>query len=95
MNTIKKYKCSCCGYFTLTDEPGHFDICSVCYWEDDNIQLADPDYVGGANGVSLNQARDNYKRFGVSDKCSLSSVRPPQEDEKPENNSDNFEETLE
>ena len=30
----KKYKCPCCGYFTL-DERGEYDICPVCFWEDD------------------------------------------------------------
>ena len=31
---MKKYKCPCCGYYTLEDEEGHFDICPVCFWED-------------------------------------------------------------
>ncbi len=30
----KKVICLCCGYRTL-DERGAFDICPVCFWEDD------------------------------------------------------------
>ena len=82
MNKKKKYPCPCCGNYTLDDEPGHFDICPVCRWEDDNIQSFYPDYEGGANGISLNQARKNYKRIGAVEECSLKSVRPPTEEEK-------------
>jgi hypothetical protein len=82
MNNKKKYKCPCCGYYTLDYGPGHFDICPVCYWEDDNIQADDPTYWGGANVISLNEARENYKKFGASEECFLDSVRPPTEEEK-------------
>ena len=61
----KKYKCPCCENYTLDNEPGTFDICNICYWEDDNVQRINPNYDGGANDISLNQARKNYKRIGV------------------------------
>ncbi len=54
------YKCPCCGEKAL-DEEGHYDICSTCGWEDDPIQRKDPDYDGGANIMSLNQARKAFK----------------------------------
>lgn len=31
---MKKYKCLCCGFRTL-DERGAYDICPVCFWEDE------------------------------------------------------------
>ncbi len=31
---MKKYKCLCCGYYTL-DSRGNYDICPICYWEDE------------------------------------------------------------
>ena len=44
-----RYPCPCCGYFTLDAEPvGTFEVCPVCYWEDDDVQAADPAYEGGA-----------------------------------------------
>jgi hypothetical protein len=94
----KKYRCPCCGNFTLDNEPGNFDICPVCYWEDDNIQADDPYYEGGANEVSLNQARENYRKFGACEECCLDAVRPPTEDEKstlePEEISDEMKQFL-
>src|SRR5579885_3179586 len=35
-----KYSCPCCGYKTL-DERGGYDICPVCFWEDDGQDDAD------------------------------------------------------
>jgi len=68
----------CCGNYTLDEEPpGTFEICSVCYWEDDNVQFDDLDYAGGANGISLNQARRNYREMGVISKEYLERIRKP------------------
>ena len=41
------YHCPCCGYRTLSEQPpGTFEICPVCYWEDDNVQFNDPTFRG-------------------------------------------------
>jgi hypothetical protein len=53
--------------FDKNDFPGSYVICTFCGWEDDNLQYYDPNYKGGANNVSLNEARENFKKFGVSD----------------------------
>jgi len=56
-----KYKCPCCGNNTLEEEPpGTYEICKVCKWEDDEIQFKNPDYEGGANKISLDEARRIY-----------------------------------
>jgi len=65
-------------------ERGGYDICPVCFWEDDNVQAEDPDYAGGANHVSLNEARRNFGAFGASEKRVLRYVRPPRPEEMPE-----------
>ncbi|OGX78382.1 hypothetical protein A6395_12815 [Exiguobacterium sp. SH31] len=73
-----KYTCPCCGYQTLEEEPpGTYDICEICFWEDDEVQFRDPDYEGGANRVSLRQAQQNYIRFGACDPGSTKHVRTP------------------
>jgi hypothetical protein len=83
----KRYKCECCGNYTLPEESSGTDyICSVCYWQDDYVQLHDPDYSGGANRVSLNQARKNFIAFGSSEEWVLQFVRKPLAEELPENN---------
>lgn len=76
MNQPKKFTCPCCGYKTLDEEPpGTYDICPVCFWEDDNLQFADPDYRGGANGLSLREAQKNFSEFGACDRRSIKLVR--------------------
>jgi len=77
-----KYRCPCCGYYTFADRPkGNYAICPVCFWEDDPVQLARPDYAGGANGISLNQARENYLQYGACSSGMVRYVRPPKADE--------------
>jgi hypothetical protein len=49
----------------------------VCFWEDDGLQAADPDYAGGANKISLNQARRNFIQFEASSEAVQKFVRKP------------------
>jgi hypothetical protein len=80
----RRYPCPCCGYLTLTTEPpGSYELCPVCYWEDDGIQFEDPTYEGGANKESLNAARANFRTFGASSRSALSHVRRPLAEEEP------------
>lgn len=75
-----RYTCPCCGYKTLDEKPpGTYDICPICFWEDDAAQFDDPDYEGGANEVSLRQARKNFVEFGACDRKVLLHVRSPGE----------------
>ena len=63
-----RFACPCCGNLTLGGEPpGTFLLCEVCWWEDDPLQFASPEYVDGANAPSLEQAREFFKSIGVSD----------------------------
>ncbi|WP_116061426.1 CPCC family cysteine-rich protein [Cohnella phaseoli] len=81
--STRKYNCPCCGYATLPSEPpGTFDICPVCYWEDDNLQYAQPEREGGANDISLLEARQNFKKFGAMSLEFTDKVRLPFEDER-------------
>ncbi|GAB2470014.1 membrane protein [Hymenobacter qilianensis] len=84
-NKFGYYQCPCCAYYTFQEPAtGHYDICPVCYWEDDPIQHADPAYEGGANQVSLNQARINYRDLGVTEPPFKRYVRPPKQEELPD-----------
>ena len=81
MTASTNYPCPCCGYLTLDEKPpGTYNICQVCYWEDDNV---DSDFAGGANDVSLNTARENFKKFRASEERWVSRVRPPLPEEIP------------
>jgi hypothetical protein len=60
-------RCPCCLCTTLSQRAG-FEICPVCFWEDDGQDEHDAHVVrGGPNGsLSLSEARNNYRRFGAS-----------------------------
>jgi hypothetical protein len=75
-------RCPCCGYRTL-GERGGFEICAVCFWQDDGQDDHDASEVrGGPNGyLSLAQARANYRSFGAVRERDLPHVRPPRPQE--------------
>ena len=58
---MQNKKCACCGQYSLPPD-SKFEICPVCGWEDDDIQNDDPQFEGGANNMSLEQARKEYFR---------------------------------
>ncbi len=68
-NKDRLFPCPCCGEFTLS-EKGVYEICTVCLWGDDPVQLANPLYADGANVISLIQARENWlaKKFSSVNK---------------------------
>lgn len=45
---MKSYPCPACGFLVFDQEPGSYEICPVCDWEDDHVQLRYP-LAGGAN----------------------------------------------
>ena len=79
----RKHRCPCCKFRTL-DERGGFDICPVCFWEDDGQDEHDAEIVrGGPNGaLSLRAAQANYSAFGAYDQSAVGFVRPPTDEEK-------------
>lgn len=79
---MRKYTCPCCGYKTL-DSEHDYDICPICFWEDDSYQYENPHYKGGTNNeISLYDAQINYKRFGTCDYRCINSVRKPSMDDE-------------
>ena len=81
MDTEAKYRCPCCGFLTLDSPAGGYDICPVCYWEDDIDQSEDIELSEGANSISLRMARQNYKDFGASEYRFIGHVRAPYPEE--------------
>lgn len=51
VNSNYEIVCPVCGNYILKDE---FDICRVCFWENDYFQFQNPGFNGGANHLSLN-----------------------------------------
>ncbi|MCE3604351.1 hypothetical protein LXA47_12135 [Massilia sp. P8910] len=54
--------CPCCGYRSL-QESGAYDICRVCFWEDDGT--SDPDRPSGPNHMTLREAQRNFRSIGA------------------------------
>ncbi len=61
---MAEHRCPCCEQTTFS-EKGSFEICAVCNWEDDPVQLEDPSFAGGANDPSLDQAREYWRLAGT------------------------------
>src|SRR4051794_35124437 len=62
------YACPCCGYITLP-ERGSYELCPICFWEDDGQDDHDAEQVRrGPNGnLSLAEARRNFALIGACD----------------------------
>ncbi len=78
------HPCPCCSLLTISD-PGDFEICPVCFWQDDGQGGHDADVVrGGPNGsLSLSAARANFMQFGAVEQATRAHVRGPSDDENP------------
>ena len=51
--------CPLCGQHHF-EENDDFEECPVCGWVNDGVQRADPDYRGGYNRISLNEAKKKF-----------------------------------
>ena len=78
-------RCPCCSCKTL-GERGGYEICPVCFWEDDGQDDDDAhEVLGGPNGnLSLEEGRANYRAFGASREQDLPHVRKPLKEELPD-----------
>lgn len=79
---LKKSACDCCGFLTL-ERKNAYEICPVCYWEDDPAQLKNPDSRLGSNHISLNDARQNFSALGTCEARYVKAVRKPLPEEFP------------
>ena len=80
------YACPCCGYHTLIETAGGFEICGVCNWEEDTnfAKPWDTSLWGSANGsIPIEDAWANFESFGACDKPENDRTRAPQIDELP------------
>ena len=74
------HSCPCCGYFVFVAR-GDYEICPICFWEDDFTQLQYPFSDAGANKVSLATAQINYIQFSASKLDMVMRVRSPSKDD--------------
>lgn len=72
--------CPCCGHRTLAERDA-YELCPVCFWEDDPNQSRHPDSADGANNSSLVDCRQTYQQIGAIKHIFLDRVRPPRPQE--------------
>lgn len=72
------FQCPCCDYFTLS-AVAMYDICPVCFWEDDGTT---GEHGFSPNGVSLAEGRENFQKYGASKLHDLEYVRAATAEEK-------------
>lgn len=57
------FPCPVCGT-PMFEKEGYHEICDVCLWQDDGHWQDDFDNDVTANNMSVNQARENWKKHG-------------------------------
>ncbi len=72
-----KFTCPCCGFLTFAAWPGSYDVCPICHWEDDPVQLLDPWSADGANRPSLADAQIAFSLNGAMELRFRRLVRGP------------------
>lgn len=78
------FPCPCCGFHTL---PVPADgavayICPVCFWENDVFLTSGDEPSDENHGLTLNEARMNFRTFGACRREMLPHVRPPLPEER-------------
>ena len=78
-----KYPCPCCRCITLPvpEKEALAYICPVCLWEVDTFIQHENEPSDQNHGLTLAQARVNYRSFGVVRKGLLQYCRPPKPEE--------------
>ena len=72
------YTCPVCGYLTFAEPPGSYDVCKVCGWEDDALQLEFPTTLdGGANTTTLFDAQAAYGKALTRLSRKHPGIQPP------------------
>ena len=81
----EKYPCPCCGCLTLPvpSEDALAYVCPVCFWENDVFIVTDEEPSDENHGMTLWEARSNYREFGACCERMLCYVRKPYPQELP------------
>ncbi|EAG8042350.1 hypothetical protein B9F81_00855 [Listeria monocytogenes] len=95
---MSKERCACCNCLTI-DVRGEFEICPICFWEDEGYFVFDKQEIYSHyqdissiedllnirscanNGLTLLDARQNFKLFGACELAIKKYVREPNAEE--------------
>jgi hypothetical protein len=71
--TGDELQCPCCDYFTL-GKRSEYEICQICFWEDDGIDINNINIHSGPNHITLKQGRLNFAKYGACDSTMVKNV---------------------
>ena len=85
----KGYACPCCGYLTLSmpQKEAVSYICPVCFWENDVFIQSAAEPSDENHGMTLAEAKENFRQFGACCEQMLSYVRKAFPEEIPKDHS--------
>lgn len=77
-NPLAREPCPCCEHLTL-GKRGWYEICPVCFWEDDPAVERDGPAVPSSPNeeMTLDEGRANFARLGASNERRTKLVRDP------------------
>src|SRR5689334_8832415 len=75
---MRRFPCPCCGHLVFGEPPGSYDVCPICYWEDDALQLEYATTLsGGAHRPTLQEAQRNFVSLGAREAEFTTYARRP------------------
>jgi hypothetical protein len=68
----------------FSEQPGSFESCEICYWEDDLMDLEKMYEPAGPNKISLEMAQKNFIQLGAKEGRFIGLARAPLPDDRKE-----------
>lgn len=76
--------CPCCGFITIPNKGDALGyICPVCFWEIDLFIKSEDEPSDLNHGLTLIEARENYKKYGAVKSYLKQHCREPKQEEYP------------
>jgi hypothetical protein len=66
VDIVGNWPCPCCGFITIPNEGNALAyICPICLWEIDLFIQREDEASDQNHGLTLNEAKKNYRQFGA------------------------------
>lgn len=79
--THSKHPCPACGYYVFSELDNQAEICPICGWQNDLIDLQEMYQPMGPNKVSLEVAQRSFATIGAVEQRFVDKVRKPNEED--------------
>lgn len=83
VEVIENSPCPCCDYLTIPNKGYALAyICPICMWEIDLFINSDDESSDQNHGLSIKEARENYKKYGAAQEILKQYCREPKDYER-------------